>query len=41
MRPAWKGLTLELASELEICGYEVPANIDEILDAVRVERGLG
>jgi hypothetical protein len=35
-----EGLTLELASELEICGYEVPENIDEILDAVRAERGL-
>lgn len=36
-----EGLTLELASELEICGHEVPENIDEILDEVRAERGLG
>lgn len=36
-----KGLTLELASELETCGFEVPENIDEILQAIRAERGLG
>jgi uncharacterized membrane protein YhaH (DUF805 family) len=35
-----EGLTLELSSELEACGHEVPENIDEILAAVRAERGL-
>jgi uncharacterized membrane protein YhaH (DUF805 family) len=36
-----KGLTLELAAELAICGHEVPENIDEIVAAIRAERGEG